>query len=130
MNPPEGWTIQDLSNEYGVFVSFLGPTEDNFQINIFITANTSDSEDNLNTVVEQYQVLLSNPNITVDISRETTVNGMNAYEFVYSANMLKQKLVLVEKDNLVLVLVYSALESSYDNYVTVFDESVSSLVIE
>ena len=123
LNPPEGWTVEENTGFLGTVAMFLGPTEDNFNINMVITANISDSGDKLDTAVEEFQIFLSDSDITIDISRETIVNEMNAYEFVYSANTLKQKMILVEKGNLVLGLVYSALENSYDNYVTVFDES-------
>ena len=131
LNPPEGWTIQDVSNQYAVFVSFLGPTEDNFQINIYISNATLETGETIAGKAEELtDMYSSNENFSLIISDETTVNDMNAYEIVYTMNTLKQKMVLVEKNNKVLILVYSALETSYDKYLTVFEESLNSLVIE
>jgi len=129
LNPPEGWTV-DETGGFGTVVMFLGPTEDNFGINIVITTDTLDSSKTLSILAGEFIELYSvDANFTLILSSETTVNGMNAYEIAYTMNILKQKMVMVEKNNVILILVYSALETSYDTYLTLFEESLSSLTI-
>ena len=41
LNPPEGWTVEENAGFLDTVAMFLGPTEDNFNINMVITANTS-----------------------------------------------------------------------------------------
>jgi len=131
LNPPEGWTIEETGGGLGTTVIFLGPTEDNFSINMVISADTLDIGETLNSKVDEVtDMYASNENFSLLINDETTINGMNAYEIVYTMNILKQKMILVEKNAVVIILVYSALETSYNNYSTVFENSVNSLVIE
>ena len=58
---------------------------------------------------------------------------MSAYEIIYAylqgVYNLKQKQVIVEKNRNTIILTYSATISSFDNYLSVFEQSVSSIVI-
>ena len=131
LNPPEGWAVQDLSNDYSVFVYFLGPTEDDFQVNMFISNSTLDIGETLSGITEEFiETFSGDPNFTLILNNERIVNGMNAYEIKYTSNILKQNIVMVEKNKLILVIIYSALESTYDNYSSVFEESINSLVVK
>ncbi len=130
INPPEGWTVQETGGGLGIIVMFLGPTEDNFNINMVISSDTLETGETLSILADEFIDLYEvNENFTLILSGETTVNDMNAYEIEYTMNILKQKMVMVEKNNKILILVYSALETSYDNYIAVFEESVNSLII-
>ena len=131
LNPPEGWTVEEIPGGYDLIVGFLGPTEENYQVSMTVFNFTLDVEETIKNSTERItEPFIGDPNFTLDLSNERTVNGMNAYEIAYTANLIKQKMVAVEKNELVLLLLYSALVSTYDNYLPVFEESVNSLVIE
>lgn len=133
LNPPAGWTV-DENDPFGAIVRFYGPIDEE-GVNIGITGPSLLDGETLSSVVAQtittYESLFTNFSLISSDSR--TVNSMNAYELVYTFTQgtfqLKQKQVAIEKDNKALVLTYSALLSSYDTYLSVFEQSLSSLVI-
>ena len=134
LNPPSGWTT-DESGLMGTIVIFYGPTEDNFTVNVFVTAGQLETGETLSDSVEEVIEFYTNyfTNFSLLSSNARTVNGMAAHEIIYTylqgVNNLKQKQVMVEKNRKTIILTYSAIVSSYDNYLSVFDQSVSSIVI-
>lgn len=136
LNPPDGWRVDETQD--GSVVGFFGPEVDNFTINIVIgTAEYLPGETVKNTaeyVIESARE--SKTNFSLVYSGARTVNGMNAYEFeaTYISDyvqdvVVKVKEVFIEKNRKGLMACYTAPENSYDVYETVFEESLSSVVI-
>ena len=132
LNPPEGWTTQEAPTPNGTMILFIGPeTLGNFTTNMGIMIDTSFSGHTLQNLSHKIiEPFLGNMNFSLLQNTEITVNGMNAYEIVYTMDLLKQKIVIVEKNTLVLVIIYLTLTSTYNTYLSDFDASVNSLVIE
>ena len=136
LNPPDGWRVDETQS--GALVGFFGPIVDNFTINILIApVEFSPGETVKNTA--EYVIgngPESHTNFSLVSSGARTVNGMNAYEFVatYISSyvqdvVVKSKEVIIEKNRKGLIAGYSAPENSFDVYDTVFEESLSSVVI-
>jgi hypothetical protein len=133
-NPPEGWTVNE-SGTLGSVAIFYGPTEEGITVNIVITTtqlSTGDTLSNMtNNILAYYENFFTN--FSLISSNASTVNGMNAYEIVYiytqGVNDIIQKQVAIEKNTKVLILTYTGTFTSYDTYVSAFDQSVNSVVI-
>jgi hypothetical protein len=77
-------------------------------------------------------------NITYISNTTYVVNGMNAYESIFTGRlngenvtrMNKQKFVYVEKNDATFMIVYSATEDLYDEYIDVANESINSFTIQ
>jgi hypothetical protein len=70
---------------------------------------------------------------TINSVTNRTINNMNACEIVYTivqnGAQARQKQVWIEKSRKTLVLSYTAILDVFDTYDTVFEESLSSIVI-
>jgi len=66
-------------------------------------------------------------------SEPKTINGINAYEMVYSEGqepyMLQHKQVLFEKNEKIYSLTYISLASTFDTYISVVDQSINSFTL-
>jgi len=133
LNPPEGW-VKDESNP-DIIVGFSGPLIENFTINMVITAGKLDTGKTLyttvNELIELYPTYFSD---FLLIARENrTINNLNSYQFIYSYVLedipIKQKQVLIEKDDKAIILTLSATPNSFDTYKEVFEESIQSVKI-
>ena len=69
----------------------------------------------------------SDENFTLLTNSETTINGLSAHELVYTISVLQQKIIFIQHQETILIIVYSALATSYQTYVERFDESVTTL---
>ena len=134
LNPPTGWTT-DTSGLLGTIVVFYAPVNDDFTENINILSGQLPSgytlasyvelnQNQLETYFTDYNLLSSNP---------TTVNGMNAYEYVntYTQGIfnIKVKQVFVEKNSKLIVLTYTANIDDYSTYFYGLEQCVNSLKI-
>jgi len=134
LNPPAGWT-KDRSGAFGLIVIFYSPTEDDFADNINVI---SDSLDGYSSLTSYMDLAISQSydmytDYSVLDSGLTTVNGMNAYELVYTNNQgiydLKGKQYVVEKNSKLIILTYSAEIDIYDIYSSEFEQCINSLKI-
>ena len=132
LNPPEGWTVQEAPMPNGTMIMFIGPKVlGNFTTNMLISIDTSYSGSTLkNLSNKMIEPFLNNANFSLLLSTGSTINGMHAYEVVYTMGLLEQKWVIIEKNTMILLIGYSTLTSSYDTYLPAFDKSVNSLVIK
>jgi hypothetical protein len=132
LNPPEGWTVQESPYFNGTMILFRGPKVlGNFTTDMIIIIDPSFSGTTLrNCANKTIEPFSNNTNFSIVSNTAITLNGMNAYELVYSINLLEEKWVFVEKNSFVLALSYSTLTSTYPTYVSDFDTSVNSLVIK
>ena len=133
-DPPIGWT-SDESGLMGTIVIFYGPTEDNFTVNIVVTAGKLENEETLSGSIDETIDYYKNyfTNFTLISSNSRTINDMPAHEIIYTyiqgVYNLKQKQVLVEKNRKTIILTYSASINSYDNYLNDFEQSAGSIEI-
>jgi len=133
-NPPAGWT-KDTSGTLGVIVIFYSPINDDFSENINVIRDVLPIGISLSSFVDigvdqcynlytDFSLISSNPR---------TVNGMNAYEIVYTYNQgiyeLLGKQVVVEKNSELILLTYTAEIEDYNVYFSEFEQSVNSLKI-
>ena len=135
LDPPDGWTVEDPDSA-GKLVRFHGPTINQFAINISLAFPTSlGSSGTLNGTFKQMITLYENVfnNFLLISEQERIVNDMNAYEIVYnytSAGInIKQKQVGVEKDESMYLFTFSATDSTYDEYVTEFENSLITFTV-
>jgi len=134
LNPPEGWTTDE--NDATDAVRFYGPTLNEFAVNFGVSEPLSMSAGE--TLPGIYQIILETyenelENFTHISNQSRTVNGMSAYEIEYSYTMfgfdIFGKQVLVEKNRKIAMLTYSALETSYETYLTDFEQSLGSFTM-
>lgn len=136
LNPPDGWRVDE--SQGGSVVGFFGPEVDGFTINILIGVAEYQTGETVKNVAEYVMegAITSKTNFSLVSSGPRTVNGMNAYEFVatyisdYVQDVVaKVKEVFIEKNRKGLMICLTVPENSYDEYETVFEESLSSVVI-
>ena len=127
---PTGWKVNDASNEYGCYAELQGPIVEDIRTSIIIGSYTLDDEDTFisecHYTVELY---LNDPYKTVYFHNETTVNGIDAYEIVYLWYDIKYKSIMIERNQTMFYFDYCSLETTYDNYLNDFNESMNSLVL-
>jgi len=137
INPPENWTINQ-DNVESFVVLFIGPTEKNYQVNLGISIpETLASDETLDNVVdeinENYPIIFTE-NLTWHSKGSKNINGLDAYEIVFSYNYsiyhIKQKQVLILKNNIVYTFTYSALTGTYNNYISSIDETINSFTVD
>jgi len=116
----------------GTMIMFIGPKViGNFTTNMLISIDKSFSGYTLkNLSNKMIEPFLNNANFSLLLHTGSTINGMHAYEVVYTMGLLEQKWVIIEKNTLILLIGYSTLTSSYDTYLPAYDKSVNSLVIK
>lgn len=134
MNPPEGWTT-DTSGAMGLIVVFYAPINDDIRENINVLVDTLPSGFNLSSYADSAKSQASNylTNCTLISSNTRTVNGMNAYEYVYTYTQgiyaLEGKQVIVEKNSKLIILTYTANTDDYNTYSQGLEQCLNSLKI-
>ena len=134
LNPPDGWTVDESNPD--LIVAFMGPTFGNGTVNIGIAAGQLETgktlyDSAMELMVQYLDIFLGEYTLNSAINR--TINGMNTCEIVYTIIQnevqVRQKQVWIEKNGKTLILSYSAILDVFDTYDTVFEESLSSVVI-
>ena len=127
IQPPEGWTIQE--DWFGAIVCFIGPTEDDFAVNINIVSEETDMslEEYVELSKQQIKDIL---NATIISGGSRTIKNHEAYEIVLTwtmgAHNLKQKQVYLIEKGRAYIITCTASQSNYDSYVSTFDESINT----
>jgi hypothetical protein len=134
LNYPDGWTV-DENDQFGP-VRFIGPIIDSMTVNYGVSdPATMEAGESLESLViylvEFYPTYFTN---FVEISNNSrTINGMNAYDLIYTATQgefdIKQMQVFIEKNSKTFTISFTASINSYDDYITLFEESMSSFTI-
>jgi hypothetical protein len=130
--PPTGWTINENTTDP---VKFFCPDQNDYPINLAVREPITSNE----TVSSLGELLIERysesffKNFTLISSSQTTINGLNAYELVYSEgqepNMLQHKQVLFEKNKKIFSLTYTSLVDTYDTYISVVDQSINTFTV-
>jgi hypothetical protein len=135
LNPPAGWTTEE-SGIMGTIVIFYAPNDnDIFKENINVVPTELPSGTTLSSFVDSVQNQLSSylTNSTLLSSNARTINGMNAYEYIYKYTQgiydLKAKQVLVEKNSKLIIITYTAGIDGYDTYEYGLEQCINSLKI-
>jgi len=129
INPPSGWTV-DSSGAYGTAVVFYGPTDTGFRVNmnvivestsLTLSAYVSAAKTQLSQGLTNYYLVSEGPK---------TIGGVDAYElvntFTQGAFNIKDKQTILVQNQKGYVITSTALQSNYDTYQPVFDESVQT----
>lgn len=133
INPPEGWTINESSSIAGTIVKFETPINgDDYALFVIGTPTYLFTGETLSELIdlmiENYNISFTNFSLISKNSR--TINGMDAYEFVYVFDRtltVKQKEIVIEENpENVHLLIYNASPDSYDKYISMIDQSVDS----
>jgi hypothetical protein len=133
-DPPENW-IKD-ENDPTDLVRFYGPTIDDFTINLGINEpGALGSGETLSSLIqdieENYPKIFTN--FSMLSSNGTTINGMQSHEIICTYAMgvydLKNKQVLIMKNDIVYVLTFTARQTSFDDYESIVDESISTFMV-
>ena len=74
-------------------------------------------------------------NVTYISNTTTEVNSMDAYTSIFTGSwneteMYEQKHVYVEKNDVAFKIIYSAIESLFDEYIDVVNDSINSFTIQ
>ena len=132
LNPPAGWTT-NTSGSSGAIVSFFAPNNiDNINIVPGQLPTGMSLENYIISEINSYDDSFAD---TLLSNNTRTVNGMNAYEYVFTYTVqdynieLKMKQVAVEKNSNLIILTYTAIPEDYDIYYDAFESSVNSLRI-
>ena len=134
LNPPEDWTT-DEADQYGS-VRFYGPQIDNFTMNLGVSfPGTLAEGDTLSSLVQEMKDNYPSAftNYSFISSNARTINGMSAYDivytFTYDTSDLKGQQVLIEKNGKVIYTTFTASIDTYDDYISIIEESLSSFTI-
>ena len=134
LNPPDGWTVDEGNPDQ--IVTFTGSAYENGTVNIRIAAGQLEEGNTLydsamDLMIQYLDTYLGE--YTINSVKNRTINDMSAFEIIYTINQdevqVKQKQVWIEKSRKTLILSYSAISNVFDTYDTVFEESLSSVVI-
>lgn len=133
LNPPSGWST-DESGLNGETVLFQSPVDDGFSANLMIEMTTSGGETFVsiaNQLISQGENSLKN--FSLISQQPTVINGMNAYKISYSFSNasydLKQEQIWIQKNDYVLLLIYTGTLQIYDTYLPAIETSINSVVI-
>lgn len=134
LNPPADWTVDESNPD--VIVTFIGPSYGNGTVNLMINAGQLETGKTLYGTVMDLEFEFIDVyfgEYTINSVTNRTINDMNACEIVYTivqnGDQGRQKQVWIEKSRKALVLAYTAYLDIFDTYNTVFEESLSSVVI-
>lgn len=134
-NPPEGWE-EEANSSCSDWVSFYPPDEHGeVELRILYTRLPEGLQPiNIEKVVGNVSERFRNlPSTHLVSHRSREINGMDAYEIVYTitfhGNTTKFKEIFVVKRNVILYMIYGAMEEYYDIYESCVEDSVKSLVI-
>lgn len=134
LNPPNGWSV-DEDSLFGI-VRFHHSTNQS-TINLYVLEPTplgpgGTLDDAVNNVLNTYPMYMEN--FTLISSNTGTVNGMDAHEIVYTITsgsyLMKNKQVMIEANDMVFSIWYSAIQSSYDTYTAVVGQSIQSFTVD
>jgi hypothetical protein len=135
LNPPLGWSVLE-NDPYGAIVRFYITNEEGINIHLSVDGpSVLYAGQTLNSAVEEVIETCQNlfKNFTLLSSNSRTANGMNAYEFIFTLTQediqLKHKMVCVEMNRKVYMLTYGSTVDSYDDYHSIAEESINTLVI-
>lgn len=123
---PQNWLVND-SGVYGTDVIFLGPSS-NYNIIIIKNAPMNISwfvESSIGPEKSALANYYSNYSLASEAYRQA--GKYNAYEIVYSYTGMKSKRVYVATGKDIFIMTFSGSLSSYNEYIPVFENSVSSL---
>ena len=140
-NPPENWTIfSSPDTDYTSIITY----DYNQEAILAISKPTGIEEgksfyEAMDSEMDGYHILLYN--FSLIYSNEIIINGMNAYEivFTYEQNVtvdstiyyviVQEKHVFIEKGGIVYLLGYSATPENYDLYIGVVNQSIQTFTI-
>jgi hypothetical protein len=130
--PPKDWIVNENTIDP---VKFFCPDQNEYQINVAVKEPITSNE-TVGTLGEQLIERYSTSyfkNFTLIFSNQTTINGLNAFDLVYSEgqepNMLQHKQVLFEKNKKIFSVIYTSLVVTYETYISVVDQSINSFTI-
>jgi hypothetical protein len=131
IDQPSGWTIDEPS--YAA-VFFYGPTVEGSRVNINIQVEStslslaeyvSASKTNIATVLQGFNLISE--------GARNRINNVDAYELVYTSTQygsaLEQKQVYLVKSGNAFVITYTALSTTYQDYLPAFEISVQTFNI-
>lgn len=133
IDPPSGWTVDDTYP--GTVVTFYGPTEEGFGININVVIESvpltmtveqyiSANKDALNTGLDNYELVSESTRV---------INKVDAYEmvstFTYTNVAIKNKQILLVHANTAYIITCSALPTTYQKYLSTFESSIETFNI-
>lgn len=132
---PKNWDVKEsiTVGELTAIVAFMGPIKNNFQTNVHIKTETvsvpslnnyiRDSKESLSNVLSQNDYVLLDEG-------KLKINDQDAYFLEYAYNLqgypLKVKQVVLMKGNNAYIVTYTSLQSTFNEYQTNFDNSVST----
>lgn len=122
--PPSGWTTEEQTN----IVVFSEPNEEAF---IMVAAEPTDLT--LQEVVSEISEIPNTENYTLVSERYMIVNGVDAYEQVFSAKIedseIKEKAIVFIKYDHIYFVLYQTPIAMYDEHMSTFDASFATLEI-
>lgn len=132
MNPPENWNVKEsYTSGYQVEFTF-SESNDPGIITLLITSTMPGFEPlDFDSIVNDKL----NPNLDENTSmtyRQRTVNGMNAFEFVWirtNETNAKIKEIIIENNDRVFYVYYGENPELYDKYEEIVEQSIESIVI-
>ncbi len=129
LNPPSGWTV-DSSGVYGTAVVFYGPTDTGFRVNMNVIVESTSLTLSAYVSASKSQLSASLTNYNLVSEGPTTLGGIDAYElvgtFTQGSFNIKNKQDFLVQNQKAYVITSTALQSNYDTYQPVFDESVQT----
>lgn len=140
ITPPAGWSIQD-GKPYNLVVIFIGPAEGgfspNFNLNIVdVPIGVSEiNEEIIETIKSQLEALGDYLGTVDFISEgEREISKYKGYEleyFVYVGDdvVIEQKQVYLINNGKFYVFTFSSLSDTFDKYLPLFEQSLSSFEI-
>jgi hypothetical protein len=137
LNPPENWEIKEPFSSS--IVSFRCPMEDSYTTNIQIFVRPIETNETINItlmgIVEQIYGTQGLNLISYELRK---VNEMEGCEVVYTISnvsineqiiTIKEKIICTIKNEQLFSIKYDASLNSYNNYLSIVEESINSLVI-
>jgi hypothetical protein len=144
MSYPSDWTKQEL-NEKVVFTTDLanfkpsGP--DGSGVTLKLEANDITAYPESDKSVDAFanaekEIILSNPQASIEQAERTEVGGMPAYKIVHNnpitqENMWKTMNMIIVANNMQYTLLFTATnQNAYGNYIPVVDNMIKSIKID
>lgn len=131
MNPPSGWTVSEGTSMTAVY--FLGPqiSETGGNVNINVQA-VEDVNSALSEIVSASKISLQNSldNFALVSENNRVVAGYNCYVLVMTFTLgnfgFKCEEAFFVENNKEFVIVYTALPSNFDTYLSEFEQSLQT----
>jgi hypothetical protein len=129
MNPPSGRGV-DSSGIYGTTVVFYGPTDTGFRVNMNVVVESTSLTLSAYVSASKSQLYAGLTNYYIVSEGPKTIGGIDGYElvgtFTQGASSIKNKQDFLVQNQKAYVITSTALQSNYDTYQPVFDESVQT----